>query len=219
MRHTGARTDEVEASGGSVERYTDERLMDLLKRGETRALDDLYRRYARNLYAFFRSAGGLRTSQDAEDAVHDVFMRVIKGAGNFDPSKASFRTWVSRVARNYAIDAMRRRDRAKTVSIGRPSEPDACTEDLVSQDALPDQAESTETRLIKSATAQAVRDCVGELENEDERQAIVLYYLYDKVYREIGEIFGDSTSMARNRVKSAQTKVRECLERKGVAGC
>ena len=69
---------------------------------------------------------------------------------------------------------------------------------------------------MRASVMEAVRDCINKLENEDERQAIVLYYLGDKVYKEIGEILGKSTSMARNRVKSAQDKVRRCLERKGI---
>ncbi|MBC8231364.1 hypothetical protein H8E77_17570 [bacterium] len=44
----------------------------------------------------------------------------------------------------------------------------------------------------------------------------MLYYIDNKSYREIGRILGKSTSMARNRVKSAQEKVKQCLERKGI---
>jgi RNA polymerase sigma-70 factor (ECF subfamily) len=201
-----------------VDKLTDERLMELLKQGETRALDELYRRYARKMFAFFRSGAGLGSSQDCEDAVHDVFMRVIRGAETFDPSRASFRTWVSRIARNLSIDLMRRRERTKTVAIGAPSEVDACRSGVVSEDTLPDQGDGPEAGYIKSATVEAVRDCIGQLDNPDERQAIVLYYLYDKVYREIGEMLGESTSMARNRIKAAQAKVKDCLERKGVTG-
>ena len=202
-----------------MDKLTDERLMELLKRGETRALDELYRRHARKLFAFFRSASSLHNRQDVEDAVHDVFMRVIKGAANFDPSKASFRTWVTRIARNHLIDLLRRDDSAKTVSIASRSEMETHREGLVTEDDLPDRGESAEALLIKSTTAEAVRNCIGELDNPAEKQAIVLYYLYEKVYREIGEILGESTSMARNRIKAAQAKVRACLERKGITGC
>ena len=197
---------------------TDERLMELLKHGETRALDELYRRHARNLFVFFLSSTCLKTSQDCEDAVHDVFLRVVRGAQAFDPSKASFRTWLSRIARNLSIDLMRRGKKAKTISIGTPSEVDPDQGDVISEDALPDQGEGPESRYIRRATARAIRDCIDELQNPDEQHAIVLYYLYDKVYREIGEILGESTSMARNRIKAAQAKVKECLERKGVTG-
>jgi RNA polymerase sigma factor (sigma-70 family) len=63
---------------------------------------------------------------------------------------------------------------------------------------------------------EAVRDCINELKNKDERLAILLYYLGGKVYREIGEILGKSTSTAKNRVQSAQDQIKRCLEAKGV---
>jgi RNA polymerase sigma-70 factor (ECF subfamily) len=201
-----------------VEQLTDERLMDRLKQGDPQVLDDLYRRHARKIFAFFRSAGGLKSTQDCEDAVHDVFMRVIRGAATFDASKASFRTWVLRIARNHAIDMMRSRYKEATIPIAGPSDGDTDAEKVISEDAIPDTGEGADISLIRSMTAEAVRECIGEIENPDERQAIVLYYLYDKVYREIGEILGESTSMARNRIKAAQARVKACLERKGITG-
>jgi RNA polymerase sigma-70 factor (ECF subfamily) len=201
-----------------MDELTDERLMELLKRGETRALDELYRRHARKIFAFLRSGAGLKALEDCEDAVHDVFLRVVRGAPAFDPSRASFITWVTRIARNLAIDIMRRAERTKTVSIAPSSDIDSHDRGVISEDTLPDRGDSAETEHIKAETHRAVRDCIGELENPDERQAIVLYYLYNKVYREIGEILGESTSMARNRIKAAQHKVRDCLQRKGVTG-
>jgi RNA polymerase sigma-70 factor (ECF subfamily) len=201
-----------------MDRLTDERLMELLKRGETRALDELYRRYARKIFVFLRSVAGLKAPEDCEDAVHDVFLRVVRGAPAFDPSRASFRTWVTRIARNLSIDIMRRGERRRAVSIGHSSDVDSYDRGVISEDTLPDRGDGPETEHIKAETARAVRDCITELKDPDERQAIVLYYLYDKVYREIGEILGESTSMARNRIKAAQHKVRDCLQGKGVTG-
>jgi DNA-directed RNA polymerase specialized sigma24 family protein len=44
----------------------------------------------------------------------------------------------------------------------------------------------------------------------------LLYYLGGKVYREIGQILGKSTSTAKNRIQSAQGQLKRCLEGKGV---
>ena len=70
--------------------------------------------------------------------------------------------------------------------------------------------------MIEASIIEAVRGCIDELENEQEKHAIVLYYIVGKVDREIGEILGKSTSMAKHRVKSAQEKIKRCLERKGI---
>jgi RNA polymerase sigma factor (sigma-70 family) len=83
------------------------------------------------------------------------------------------------------------------------------------QETLADHQETVEQVLIKEAGIDAVRNCIDALAQEEERQAIALYYLVGKVYREIGEILGRSTSTAKNYVTSAREKVKHCLEGKG----
>lgn len=193
---------------------TDEQLMEQLQQGQTDALDALYRRYAKKLYVFCSNAA--RSSvQDPEDLVQDVFVRVIKGAHTFNPQRASFRTWMFRIARNRCIDVIRRKERLRWIPMGRKAQQDN-EERLAEEYAVVDQRDSAEGSMIRTSVIEAVRDCINKLTSEDEKRAIVLYYLGGKVYREIGDILGESLSMARNRVKSAQEKVKRCLERKGV---
>lgn len=198
---------------GTATRLTDEQLMERLQQGQTDALDQLYRRYARKLCAFCYNA---TCSSSPEDLVQDVFVRVIKGAHTFRPDRSSFRTWVFRIARNHCIDVNRRDQIIKFISIRKWADRDDGVEEFLPEDALVDEDENIARTVERAAEMEAVRDCIGELENEYEKQAIKLYYLTSKVYREIGEILGRSTSMARNRVKSAQDKVKRCLERKGI---
>ena len=199
-----------------MNRSTDEQLMERLKQGQTGALDELYRRYARKLYAFCYNTMRFQNPQETEDLVHDVFVRVIKAARTFNPQKASFRTWMFRIARNHCIDVVRRKKRFQIIPLGKRAAQNDHEEELAPEDTIADQGENVESSVIRTSVIEAVRDCVNELDNADERQAIALYYLGGKVYREIGEILGKSTSMARNRVQSAQDKVKRCLERKGV---
>ena len=86
---------------------------------------------------------------------------------------------------------------------------------MVEED-LVDEGEDVARAVSRASAVEAVRECIDGLESDDEKQAIVLYYLGGKVYREIGEILGKSTSMARKRVQAAQVKVKRCLEGKGV---
>ena len=87
-----------------MDNIPDEQLLLNIRSGQKTALDELYRRYARKLYVFISRVSDL---PDPEDAVQDVFIRIIKKAASFDPSKASFQTWIFRVARNLCIDRHR----------------------------------------------------------------------------------------------------------------
>ena len=199
-----------------MNRSTDEQLMERLKQGQTGALDELYRRYARKLYAFCYNTMRFQNPQETEDLVHDVFVRVIKAARTFNPQKASFRTWMFRIARNHCIDVVRRKKIFQIIPLGKRAAQNDHEEEPAPEDTIADQDENVESSVIRTSVIEAVRDCVNGLDNADEKQAIALYYLGGKVYREIGEMLGKSTSMARNRVQSAQDKVKRCLERKGV---
>jgi RNA polymerase sigma-70 factor (ECF subfamily) len=188
-----------------------------LQQGQTEALDELYGRYAKKLYAFCYHTAHPDNPQESEDLVQDVFVRVIKAAHTFDPTRASFRTWMFRIARNHCIDVARRRGKLRIVPLrSRADQGDHDEENPMLEDAIADKNENVEGTVVRTAVIEAVRQCIGELESESERQAILYYYLGGKVYREIGEVLGESLSMARNRVKSAQEKVRRCLERKGI---
>lgn len=188
---------------------TDEQLMERLQQGQTVAIDELYRRYAKKLYVFCDHA---TRSEHAQDLVQDVFMRVIKSAHTFDPEKASFRTWAFRIARNRCIDAARRRNRIRFLSLDREPEDDQ----PALQETLADEEQNVVRSAARTATAQAVRDCIQALRNESQKRALLLYYLSGKVYQEIGEVLGKSTSTARNWVQAALVEVKRCLEAWGI---
>jgi RNA polymerase sigma-70 factor, ECF subfamily len=189
---------------------TDEQLIRQLQQGKTRALEELYRRYAKPLYLF--CAASTRAS-DPEDIVHDVFARVIEAADRFNPQKASFRTWLFTIARNRCIDLGRRAEKLKTVSLDQPI--GVNERETTLKDTIPDDQENVEQRLARESEVDAVRDCISRIQSDDEQKALLLYYMGEKVFREIGEILDKSTSMAKNYVSAAQEKVKRCLERKG----
>jgi RNA polymerase sigma-70 factor, ECF subfamily len=191
---------------------TDEQLVERLKNGKSRALDELYRRYAAPLHAFCRN---LARTKDAEDIVHDVFMRVIESAETFNPARASFRTWLFRIARNRCIDLARHDKSVTMISFEKPLGNQNNPGNSTLQDTLAANQENVEQVLVRESEVDAVRDCINALAQEDERQAIMLYYFMGKVYREIGDILQKSTSTAKNYVTAAREKVKRCLEHKG----
>lgn len=101
--------------------------------GDGRAMSELYDRYGGLVHG-----AGMRYLGDrglAEDLVQDVFFAVWRSAARFDPSRASFSTWMHRVTRNRATDlARRRKARVRTVAptgtLSEPGEDDAAEEVL-----------------------------------------------------------------------------------------
>ncbi len=69
-------------------------------------LRELYRRYAGQLFGFACNALGDR--EVAEEVVQDVFARAWRHASDYDPRRASVRTWLYSIARNRVVDARRR---------------------------------------------------------------------------------------------------------------
>jgi len=203
--------------------FSDEQLITDLLQGQTSALDELFARYARKLFVFCDNALGTGDSQDAEDLVQDVFIRVIKSAHSFDPTRASFRTWLYRIARNRCIDIKRKKRRFAFLRLDQQMAIDSPDEHLPLDEVLSvplDEVlsaldEDIETQIIETALHKAIKDCIQALEHEEEKEAILLYYLAGKVYREIAKILGKSLSTAKNRVMSAQEKVKVCLADKG----
>src|SRR5207248_6729598 len=78
------------------------------RQGDSEAFRALVERHSRALFRLaFRMTGN---EQDAEDVVQESFMRAYKQLGKFD-QRASFGTWLYRIAMNYSLDLVRARKR------------------------------------------------------------------------------------------------------------
>src|SRR6266705_3369770 len=76
--------------------------------GDTDAFRVLVERHSRPLFRLaFRMTGN---QQDAEDVVQDSFLRAYRQLGKFD-ERASFGTWLYRIAVNCSLDLVRSRKR------------------------------------------------------------------------------------------------------------
>lgn len=76
-----------------------------ISKGEEPALAELYDRYAQLLYTFGMRI--LRSVQDSEDIVQEVFMQVWNKAGSYKEEKGSVHTWLITMMRNRSIDRLR----------------------------------------------------------------------------------------------------------------
>jgi RNA polymerase sigma-70 factor (ECF subfamily) len=85
----------------------EDRLVDRLRDREPGALRELYDRFGRTTFGFLLKT--LRDRGAAEDVQQQVFLEVWRRSDSFDPERGKLLTWVMTIARNRAIDHMRRR--------------------------------------------------------------------------------------------------------------
>ena len=169
----------------------DEILVRRVAAGDERALGGLYDRYAGLVYG-----AGTRYLGDrgqAEDLVQDVFLSVWRNAGRFDPSRASFSTWVYRITRNRATDLIRRRRaRVRTVNGGLPPDP-----------GEPDPSGSLSRGFDVVAA-------LGRL-SPSHREVLVLAYFEGLSQREISARTGTPLGTVKSRTTAAMRALRETM--------
>src|SRR3954465_5710265 len=89
---------------------SDEQLMTNLDGpGVEAALSKLYDRYSRTVFGV-----GLKILGDhclAEELVQEVFLKVWRSSGTFDPARGRLSTWLYRVTRSVACHPFRKRTR------------------------------------------------------------------------------------------------------------
>ncbi len=83
----------------------EQKIIDLLAKGDKRALDLLYENYSSSLYGVILKV--TINEEIAQDALQETFVKVWKNAKKYDSKKAKLFTWLYRIARNTAIDKLR----------------------------------------------------------------------------------------------------------------
>jgi RNA polymerase sigma-70 factor (ECF subfamily) len=86
---------------------TDVSLVEAIRAGDESAMATLYDRYSSIVYSV-----GLRVLGDtgaAEDVLQEVFIQLWRNPGVFDASRGNLGAWLAVIARNRAIDRVRKR--------------------------------------------------------------------------------------------------------------
>lgn len=157
------------------------------------SFDALYRECARDVYAYVRTLLG--DDAAAEDVTAVAFERALRRRDSYDARRGSRRGWLFGIARNAALDELRRRRRSAPLT-GDP--PD---------DAAPDRDEDGD-RALRRAT---VRTALAALDPRD-RELIALKFHGGLSNAELAVALGTSASNAGTRLHRAVTKLREACD-------
>jgi RNA polymerase sigma-70 factor (ECF subfamily) len=155
--------------------------------------DRLYRSSRDDLYAYV--AGLLRDGPAAEEVTATAFERAYSKRSRFDPRRGSSRAWLFGIARNAALDELRRR--------GRQAELATDPADLASV-PVDESADASERRLVLSAALAGLAP--------RERELIALKFFAGLANAEIAEVLGIGESNAGTKLHRAVTKLREACD-------
>lgn len=190
----------IDRTRGGVQTASDEDLLRLCAAGENRALEELVRRYRTPIYRFL--ARMLGSTEDAEEATLDVFVRAWRNAPRFQ-YRAKVATWLYRIAVNIARD-MHSRKKA------RPQETRPDSYEL-SQAAIGSAEEDALLRLQREEKSKALERALSKLGDSD-RLILVLYYLEERDYDEIQAITELSYTVLKTRLARARRRLKTLLE-------
>ena len=163
-----------------------------------RALVDLH---SRGLFRVaFRMTGN---ESDAEDVVQESFLRAYRQLGKFD-ERASFGTWLYRIAVNCALDLVRSRKRR-----GEQQQAEDSREDAV-MTAVSDHP-GPERLALSGEMRERVAEAMKEL-SAAERSAFVLRHFEGMRIEEVSRVLGCQPGAAKHSVFRAVQKLRRALE-------
>jgi RNA polymerase sigma-70 factor (ECF subfamily) len=180
----------------------DVELMGRIRDGDFAAFEQLIEIHQRSVIGTV--AKMLGNPSEAEDIAQQVFLRVWKSAGRYEP-QAKFTTWLFTITRNLVFNEVRRRQRKPTVSVQEREE----TTHRVVEDV---QGSSPDEDLLRSEMEAAIDRAIEALP-EKQRLAVVLRRYEEMPYEEIGVVLSMSVPAVKSLLFRARAQLKESLQK------
>ena len=179
----------------------DGELVDLIRRGQSEALAEAYRRHSGAVFGLALRL--VRHRSLAEDVSQEVFVRLWRRATTYDASRGSLRSFLLAHTHGRSIDLIRsegsRRTReereARLTAVSGPT---------------------VEEEVIDVTRAEHVREALDVL-GEGERQAIELAYFGGYSYRQVAEILDVPEGTIKSRIRTGLKRMHGQLATAGLA--
>lgn len=170
-------------------------LMSRIATGDRRAFAGLYEATSAKLYGVILRI--LRRRDIADEVLQETYVRIWNNAVSFDPARASPITWMVTIARNRALDEVRR---AVPMSL----------------DAAPEALEVADSGMLASERVEIASDlarltaCLDGLEPE-RRDIVKLAYLDGLSREELGQRFGHPPGTIKTWLHRSLKQLKACL--------
>jgi RNA polymerase sigma-70 factor (ECF subfamily) len=182
----------------------DSDLVTLAQGGDTRAFDELVRRYQDKVFRLCFKI--LRHEEDAAEALQDAFLSAFRGLKSFK-AESTFSTWLYRIATNASLMKYRkRRDGHVSYEQSQSSIEDA--EPM----AIADWSTQPLDDLLDAETREILSREVGRLP-ENEREVFVLRDIMEQSNEQVSNELGISVAAVKSRLHRARVHLRDRVNR------
>lgn len=155
--------------------------------GDQDGLKDIYEAYLSYIYAAIYSV--LQNRENTEDLTSEFFIKLWKIADKYKPG-TGHKTWMSTIARNMAIDFLRKYKR----------------ETLTDEFFEGSTDESIENEVLGDMNVERALSML----NENERQIVTMRIVGDMTFQEISNVLGIPMGTVTWRYQNALKKLRRC---------
>jgi RNA polymerase sigma-70 factor (ECF subfamily) len=170
-------------------------LLAAVAKGDQAAFERLYQATRAKLYGVVLRI--LRRPDLADEVIQEAYLKVWNSAGQFDPALASPITWMLAIARNRAIDLVR-----KKTEISIEEEPEVMEVAADTPDPLAKREMSEELQRLLA--------CMGSLD-EERRRLVLLAYYSGWSRDQLATQFDKPVNTIKTWLRRALLDIRECL--------
>lgn len=167
--------ERIEASDENLEDLDTARLVTRFQAGEREVFTALYNRFFDRVFGYMRVL--LKGSHAAEDATQQVFMQVLEALPRYERRRQPFRAWLFVVVRNRALTELHDANRTEPV------------EEVENGEIDDEQANGGGLEPLTWLSDPDLMMLIDRLPLP-QRQVLLLRYMMDLDFRQIGEILG-----------------------------
>lgn len=175
---------------------TDEELIKSVQKGEEDAFRFIVDRYQGKMFAYIMRL--INHRDEAHDITQDVFLKTYKYLHRFDTER-KFSSWIYRIAHNESVNWLKKKTRVKVESL------DKHVEDYGLQLA---SSSNIEEQYVKAEVQNEVREAIDKLP-EKYREVMILRYLEEQSYEEIGEHLNKPVNTIGTIINRAKKKLAQ----------
>jgi len=178
-----------------MKHLSDQELMRIVQAGDLSPASEIYDRYSGRIYNF--ALRFLKNSEAAEDAMQEVFVKMIRHASQFQ-GDAKLSTWLFSITANWCRDFLRKADNKSKES-----------DDVLV--TLPAPLEQSPDRNLEQRENEVRIQRALKALTPEQREAILLSRYQGLSYAEIAQISGCSEGAVKTRVFRAMETLKKAL--------